>query len=93
MFDLLTFLIFQLIKYSTYKNLILNAFSINFYFFYTIKIGKKKELFEIIRQLLYKTQQKITNQICILLYNVITALRFLTGLFLFECKLILIKNA
>src|SRR6266542_3926771 len=43
LFGLLTLLILQLIKYSTYKKLILNAFSTNSCFFCTIKMEKKKE--------------------------------------------------
>src|SRR6266498_2935496 len=42
LFGLLTLLILQLIKYSTYKKLILSAFLTNSYFFYIIKMGKKK---------------------------------------------------
>ena len=43
LFGLLTLLILQLIKYSTYKKLILSAFSTNSCFFCTIKMEKKKE--------------------------------------------------
>src|SRR6266542_5637659 len=43
LFGLLILLILQLIKYLTYKKLILSAFSTNSCFFCTIKIGKKKE--------------------------------------------------
>ncbi len=62
-------------------------------FFVQLKWEKRRELFETIEQLLHKTQQKITNQVHILLYNIITVPRFLTGLFLFKCKPILTKNA